>query len=320
MNKTLLITIGAIALIIIAIIIYMDFFAKEYEIASVKTYTSPDGSFSFEYPEFKGWTSGATANKDPWSVWFLVPFETVVAPSIHVSVNLQPSPIALPDILPKNPAGITYTKYQNDGWLSFIIPVTGIAQVSAKVVEMKIPINEDHGFSSQKMAEMIIDTFKFKSNNIVTIKGIGVDSKAGLLIQEIAPMTQGKLIADLTIDEAKKYIGKLIEVKGILHENTCTKANELSPNSISQCFDGEYITNSTIKIIPVTRTIKSFKDLKIGMTPEEVVKSVGEADGDICSGLFCPEYLLKDGSYITLGFSLGKLSSMSNGDKNLLIK
>jgi len=161
MNNKMIILSSAVAIVIIIAIVYFVA-SNRYSVIDTKTYQAPDGSFSFQYPEFKGWKPYINANGDQRSIWFSAPFESVIAPSMKIKASLQPSPIMHPDILPKNPAGITYTDKDANGWLSFVISAGTSTENTkkVKVVEIGIPTNEDNGFSSAKMAKMIIETFK----------------------------------------------------------------------------------------------------------------------------------------------------------------
>ncbi|MEO8637480.1 MAG: hypothetical protein ABI430_01095 [Candidatus Taylorbacteria bacterium] len=166
MKSHKMIIIILVLLVILAAIgwIVARFSSGNPKVVSVKTYTASDGGFSFQYPEFEGWKSSA-ADKDG-NIYFSAPFESVVAPSIKISRNYQSSPIALPDRLPTNPNGITYTNYDvKIGYLSFIGSSISTPQSKTEVVEISVPLpspyDEQNSYSAKKMADMIIKTFKF---------------------------------------------------------------------------------------------------------------------------------------------------------------
>ncbi|MEO8637340.1 MAG: hypothetical protein ABI430_00365 [Candidatus Taylorbacteria bacterium] len=151
------------------------------KVISVETYTAPDGGFSFQYPEFEGWKSSIPSDGN---IYFSVPFESVVAPSIKISRNYQSSPIALPDRLPTNPNGITYTNYDvKIGYLSFIGSSISTPQSKTEVVEISVPLpspyDEQNSYSAKKMADMIIKTFVFKKSKVIETRDSSCSNMTG---------------------------------------------------------------------------------------------------------------------------------------------
>lgn len=57
MTKSNMYIIIALLIIIIAVLAIYFLMPKDPKITTIKTYTFPDGSFSFKYPEFEKWTS-----------------------------------------------------------------------------------------------------------------------------------------------------------------------------------------------------------------------------------------------------------------------
>ncbi|HTE48701.1 MAG TPA: hypothetical protein VK675_02235 [Candidatus Paceibacterota bacterium] len=170
LSKMTILIVAILAVIAIGIGLYFSAFKTTFKIVSTKTYTAPDGSFSFQYPEFEGWT--AYMNQDPYSIWFNAPFESFIAPRIKITISYQPVPIAHPDKWPVNPQNITYIM-SPDYSLSFF----GSSEEKVKIISIELPMpppgGEQYNFSARKMAEMIIESFVFKSEHVYVHSELG---------------------------------------------------------------------------------------------------------------------------------------------------
>ena len=128
MNKTIILTIGAVVLAIIAIIIYMNFFAKKNEITSVKTY-SPNGSFSFQYP------SNYSEGKDIYGSIVIsspVDYGQIVMDSVFrkeqitITENEKNSKfLHFSDIRYDEPVEFTEDYFKNIGWKVNVLNIDG---------------------------------------------------------------------------------------------------------------------------------------------------------------------------------------------------
>ena len=72
---------------------------------------------------------------------------------------------------------------------------------------------------------------------------------------------------------------------------------------------------------PSYLTLDTFKKITLGMNPEEVFKVIKEKPlRDVGSGLRIDLYTIKDGSFVTVGYSQNKVIYVYHKDKNLLWK
>lgn len=236
----------ALLVIIVALAIYF-LMPKGPKIISIKTYTAPDGSFSFQYPEFEGWEVNGVSKLRTIAhgdisqriiLNYPSDFNLFAAPEIIITKSSRMSKI-LAGILKENPSGVQYYGYPEK--LNSITFLLKSNDEPFNEVDISLSTGKDFGFPSDQFFKKVIETFKF--NEIVTIKGVGRESKAGLVVES---GTSNVLILDLNESEVEKYIGKLIEVRGILYENMCNELNKNNPEALSQCFDGPYMTNSQI--------------------------------------------------------------------------
>ena len=144
-------------LVLFSAFVYKNFFKLNYEIISVKTYSSPDTKFSFSYPEFKGWevTDQMVLEADNIhsSVYFkdskqkYYPQGTyfdIESPRMEISYGLTSSP---------PPAN--YKEYDRSNGKVYV------ATPDNMLIIIKIPSMEEGGFSSKAMANMILSTIKF---------------------------------------------------------------------------------------------------------------------------------------------------------------
>lgn len=175
--KKMIIYTSIIAVIIILLAGVGYFLWPKYQTNSIKTYTSPDGTYSFQYPEFKGWevTDQMLIDDDNQnSIYFNNPtlanlpkngIYDIELPRIDISRDYSVT-VSLSDKLPKNINGVVYTKY-NNSFLSFIGKTSQTAQVNTQTITIKIPVIEGNGFSAKKMASIITNSFVFYSDKVV---------------------------------------------------------------------------------------------------------------------------------------------------------
>jgi hypothetical protein len=118
---------------------------------AVKTYTAPNGRYTFQYPEFPGWEFYDISD-DGYHIFLHDP--TLADPHDVADVELPRIDISEADPLVAPPLG--YKEYFQD------IGKINIGALDGSLVVIEIPLFEDHGFSSQKMADMIMETIRFK--------------------------------------------------------------------------------------------------------------------------------------------------------------
>jgi len=171
-----IIIIAILVIIAIGIGLYFGVFKQPYKISSIKTYTAPDRSFSFQYPEFEGWRyssanylivmapedpkpeeNGAINNNDVEFIGFDISVDIKPAPGYPIEGTKLPLPPS------NNPNGVGYNTI--DRSLDFFSDRDDDGNI--KIVKIKftylLSSMEDRSFSSKKMAEMIIKSFKFSA-------------------------------------------------------------------------------------------------------------------------------------------------------------
>jgi len=128
-----------------------------------KTFSEIQG-FTFNYPVFKYWevSNIKKITEDEYRIFFKCPYETYIPPSMNVRKIYNIKGYMIPGLeYSKNPNKVKYypsdnsNTSQKDKIIFFNIDQNFI-------IEIKPYIHEGEGYSSSKIIEKIIDSFKFQ--------------------------------------------------------------------------------------------------------------------------------------------------------------
>lgn len=85
--------------------------------------------------------------------------------------------------------------------------------------------------------------FSMCASGNATLKGTAYESKAGLVVE-------GTIIVNFPESEYSQYLGKTVEVTGLIENDHPWKCKKNKKNEYSQCFDGPAMTKVfSIKLI-----------------------------------------------------------------------
>ncbi|HTE48699.1 MAG TPA: hypothetical protein VK675_02225 [Candidatus Paceibacterota bacterium] len=197
-----IIIVAIIAVIAIGIGLYFSAFKTTYKITSIKNYTAPDGSFSFQYPEFEGWDVVSITNVTKANTTTEVSYDESAiilntpnknSPNTKSQIIISKYPYSKQDfeipsmaISNPNPNAVPYTYNKPVSDTDIVPNHNGYAIFYGKNHKVYVNLDnlsEKNGFASDKFFEKVIETFKFSVTtggtdqvNSETIKKIFLES------------------------------------------------------------------------------------------------------------------------------------------------